>query len=164
MRPLILVLLAAACGSSPDSAPAAQPATPLPATPTAGASAEVMCALLTQAEAEAILGKAPVAPEPQPNGSCSYSSGDIMIAMLPKEFGSVKEFTDFARAEVKRTNERAKMDVMSYEAVSLGDAAFYDGFSVHILRGGRVLTIVADKSRALAVAGKALPRWKSTGG
>jgi hypothetical protein len=119
-----------------------------------------MCGLLTQAEAEAILGKSPVAPEPQPSGSCSYASGDIMIATLPKQFGSVKEFTDFARAEVKRTNERAKMEVMSYEAVSLGDAAFYDGFSVHILQGGRVLTIVADKSRALAVAEKALPRWK----
>ena len=121
-----------------------------------------MCSLLTQAEAEAILGKSPAAPEPQPSGSCSYSSGDIMIATLPKEFGSVKEFTDFALAEVKRTNERAKMDVMSYEEVRLGDAAFYDGFSVHILRGGRVLTIVADKSRALAVAEKVLPRWKST--
>ena len=121
-----------------------------------------MCGLLTQSEAEAILGKSSAAPEPQPNGSCSYSSGEIMIATLPKEFGSVKEFTDFAKAEVKRTNERAKMEVMSYNAVSLGDAAFYDGFSVHILGGGRVLTIVADKSRALAVAEKALPRWKST--
>ena len=131
-----------------------------------------MCSLLTQAEAEAILGKSPAVPEPQPNGSCSYSSGEILIATLPKEFGSAKEFTDFAQAkvslfeafsyaqaEVKRTNERAKMDVMSFEAVALGDAAFYDGFSVHILRGRRVLTIVADKSRALAVAEKALPRW-----
>ena len=119
-----------------------------------------MCGLLTQAEAEAILGKSPAAPEPQPSGSCSYSSGEIMIATLPREFGSAKEFAEFARAEVRRTNERAKMDVMSYEKVLLGDAAFYDGFSVHILRGGRVLTIVADKSRALAVAEKALPRWK----
>jgi hypothetical protein len=60
---------------------------------------------------------------------------------------------------VKRTNERARMDMMSYEEVPLGDAAFYDGFSIHILRGRRVLTIVADKSRALAIAEKALPRW-----
>lgn len=118
-----------------------------------------MCGLLTQAEAEAILGKSPAAPEPQPNGSCSYSSGEIVIAAVPKEFGSAKEFTDFAQEEVKRTNERAKMEVMNYQAVVLGDAAFYDGFSVHILRGRRVLTIVADKSRALAIAEKALPRW-----
>jgi hypothetical protein len=159
MRRSLLVLFAAACGGSPDSAPADQPATPPPAAPTTSASAAAMCGLLTQAEAEAILGKSPAAPEPQPSGACSYSSGDIMIATPPKEFGSVKEFTDFALAEVKRTNERAKMDVMSYEEVHLGDAAFYDGFSVHILRGGRVLTIVADKPRALAVAEKVLPRW-----
>jgi hypothetical protein len=159
MRPTLLVLLAVACGSSPDAVPADQPATPPPSAP---ASAKVICGLLTQAEAEAILGKSPAVPEPQPSGSCSYAGGDILIAALPREFGSAKEFTEFARAEVKRTNERAKMDVMSYQEVPLGDAAVYDGFSVHILRGGEVLTIVADKSRALAVAEKALPRWKST--
>lgn len=160
MRPALLLLLATACGSSSDRVPADRPATPPPAARPSATSAEAMCALLTQAEAEAILGKSPAAPEPQPNGSCSFSSGEIMIATLPKEFGSAKEFTDFAQAEVKRTNERAKMDMMRYEAVPLGDAAFYDGFSVHILRGRRVLTIVADKSRALAIAEKALPRWK----
>lgn len=160
MRPAaLLTLLAAGCGGSSDQAPADQPASPPPAARTTGASADAMCALLTQAEAEAILGKSPAAPEPQPNGSCTYSSGEIMIATLPKEFGSAREFTDFAQEEVKRTNERARMDMMSYEEVPLGDAAFYDGFSVHILRGRRVLTIVADKSRALAIAAKALPRW-----
>ena len=155
----LLVILAAGCGGSSDQPPADQPDAPPPAARATASSAEAMCALLTQAEAEAILGKAPAAPEPQPNGSCSYSRGDIMIATVPKEFGSAREFTDFARDEVKRTNERAKMEVMSYEAVSLGDAAFYDGFSVHVLRGRRVLTIVADKSRALAIAEKVLPRW-----
>jgi hypothetical protein len=159
MRPALLLLLAAAGGSSSEQAPANQPGTPPPAAQPTASRAEAMCALLTQAEAEAILGKSPAMPEPQPNGSCSYSSGAIMIATLPKEFSSAKEFTDFAEAEVKRTNERAKMDLMSYEAVDLGDVAFYDGFSVHILRGRRVLTIVADKSRALAIAEKALPRW-----
>ena len=157
MRPVaLLALLTAACGGSADQAPADQPATPPPA---AAATGQAMCGLLTQAEAEAILGKAPAAPEPQSNGSCSYSSGEIMIATLPREFGSASEFINFAQSEVKRTNERAKMAMMSYEVVHLGDAAFYDGFSVHILRGRRVLTIVADKARALAIAEKALPRW-----
>jgi hypothetical protein len=158
MRRAFLLLLAA-CGGSSDRAPADQPATPPPAAPTTAGSGAAMCALLTQSEAEAILGKSPVAPEPQPNGSCSYSRGEVMIATLPREFGSAKEFTDFAQAEVKRTNDRAKMDMMSYEKIPLGDAAFYDGFSIHILRGRRALTIVADKSRALAIAEKALPRW-----
>ena len=157
MRPVaLLALLTAACGGSADQAPADQPATPPPA---AGATGQAMCGLLTQAEAEAILGKAPAAPEPQSNGNCSYSSGEIMIATLPREFGSASEFINFAQSEVKRTNERAKMEMMSYEVFALGDAAFYDGFSVHIWRGRRVLTIVADKSRALAIAEKALPRW-----
>ena len=157
MRPVaLLALLTAACGGSADQAPADQPA---PAPPAAVATGQTMCALLTQGEAEAILGKAPAAPEPQSNGSCSYSSGEIMIATLPREFGSASEFINFAQSEVKRTNERAKMAMMSYEVVPLGEAAFYDGFSVHILRGRRVLTIVADKSRALAIAEKALPRW-----
>ena len=154
MRPVVLLaFLTAACGGSADQAPADPPAAPPPP------AGQAMCALLTQAEAEAILGKGPAAPEPQSNGSCSYSSGEIMIATLPREFGSTSEFINFAQSEVKRTNERAKMAMMSYEAVHLGDAAFYDGFSVHILRGRRVLTIVADKSRALAIAEKALPRW-----
>ena len=160
MRALpILLLLAAACGGSSD-APADQAATP-PAPPAAprATSAAGMCALLTQAEAEEILGKAPAAPEPQPNGSCSYSTGEIMIAPLPKSFSSASEFREFAQSEVKRTNDRAKQAIMTYEPVDLGDAAFYDSFSLHILKGGQVLTIVAEKSRALRIAAKALPRW-----
>jgi hypothetical protein len=156
---LLLLLLAAGCGGSGDETPAAQPAgTPAAAAPVRGADA--MCALLTQAEAEAILAKTPAAPEPQPNGACSYAGGVLMIATLPKEFGSAGEFTEFAQEEVKRTNERAKMEMMKYESVSIGDAAFYDGFSLHVLKGRQALTIVGDKPLALAVAEKVLPRWK----
>src|SRR5688500_19172958 len=103
MRPALFLLLAAACGSSSEQAPADQPGTPAPTACPTASRAESMCALLTQAEAEAILGKLPAAPEPQPNVSCSYSSGDNMVAALPKEFSSVKEFTEFAEAEVNRT-------------------------------------------------------------
>jgi hypothetical protein len=150
------LIAALACGGSSDTPPADQAATP-PAPPPAQPAS--MCALLTQAEAEAILGKSPAAPEPQANGSCSYSAGDIMIATLPRSFGSAGEFTEFAQSEVKRTNERAGQALMAYEPVAMGDAAFYDSFSLHILKGAKVLTIVADKAKALLIAEKALPRF-----
>lgn len=156
----LLVLLAAGCGGSSEQPPAAAPASPAPAAPASRAGAEAMCTLLTQAEAEAILGKTPATPEPQANGSCAYAGGEILLALLPKDFNSPGEFSAFAQQEVKRTNERAKMNMMTYEVVPLGDAAFYDSFSLHVLKGRHALTIVAYKPIALKVAEKALPRWK----
>ena len=154
---LALLTVVAACGGSSDT-PADQAATP-PAPPAAAPSGASMCALLTQAEAEEILGKAPVVPSPQANGSCMYASGELMIATLPKTFSSAGEFTEFAQSEVKRANERAGQAIMTYDPVPLGDAAFHDSFSLHILKGRKALTIVADKDKAMKVAEKALPRF-----
>jgi hypothetical protein len=83
-----------------------------------------------------------------------------MLATLPRSFGSASEFAEFAQSEVKRTNERAGQQLMTYDPVALGDGAFYDSFSLHILKGSKVLTIVADKDKALRIAEKALPRFQ----
>lgn len=133
--------------------------------PRASAQAKDMCTLLTQAEAEAILGKKPAPPEKRTSGDCWYGSGEIMLHALPRTFASPAELKALVVSEVKKINDRTKakgvpMNMEMSEATVPGaDAAFYDGFSLHVLKGKRVLTIFGDKEIAVKVAEKAVPRW-----
>jgi hypothetical protein len=131
------------------------------------ASAQVkdMCSLLTQAEAEAILGRKPLPPQKQTSGDCWYASGEIMLHAIPRPFASAAELKAQVVSDVKRINDRTKAKgvalniEMSEVTVPGADAAFYDSFSLHVLKGKRVLTIVGDKAIAVKVAEKAVPRW-----
>ena len=61
-----------------------------------------LCALLTEAEAEAILGRPLAAPESKPGGDCWYpeeaggiGGGEIMLHVLPVRFDSQEKFHAF---------------------------------------------------------------------
>lgn len=164
---LVIVL---ACGDSPKDS-ATRTARP-PARPAAQAD---LCALLTEAEAEAILGKPLVAPQRQPGGDCWYSEragsggGEIMLHVLPVRFDSKEKFhaflvekTQAMDAKIKKAVE--KMGATAKETVvepvpEVAGPAYYAEPSLFVLKGERVLAIFADRPQAVQVAAQALPRF-----
>jgi hypothetical protein len=142
----------------------------------AAAAQADLCALLTEAEAEAIVGKPLAAPEPQAGGDCWYpeqarsGGGEIMLHVYPYRFASEEKFHAFLVMEVKAADENMKEAVTAaggtfketvVEPVSeLKDPAYYADPTLFVLKGGKVLGIVAPRPHAVAVAAKALPRLK----
>jgi hypothetical protein len=165
--------VALACGdSAKDTAAAKAPESG--ARPTARAPADP-CALLTQAEAEAILGKPIAPPEKGSSAQCSYVAqtgrGDIMLHVLPLEFDSKEEFHAFLVKDTEALNARMKKGFKdtgvtpketSVEPVpEVGSPAYYVDPTLVILKGKRVLSVLAaDRQQAVAVAAKALPRFE----
>jgi hypothetical protein len=155
--PACLLLLHACGGSSEPPADSAAART-APVTQTRD-----LCALLIQAEAEAILKKQPVAPQPQSSGDCWYGERDIVLHIIPVQFGSKGELRTQVDRDVKEINDKTReagvpMN-LKVEEVALSDGAFYDGMSLHVLFGRQVLTIAAGKEIAVAVAAKVISRW-----
>jgi hypothetical protein len=112
-----------------------------------------LCALLTEAEAEAIVGKPLAAPERQPSGDCWYreqagagGGGEIMLHVFPYRFDSKEKFHAFLLKEQKAADENMK------EAVTAAGGTFKETVV------GKVLGIVASRPQAVAVAAKAVPR------
>jgi hypothetical protein len=131
------------------------------------------CALLTKAEAEAILGKSIPSPSKGGSGECHYGDpghGDeIVVYPMMLAFKSNEEFHAFVVQDTKEMNERMKKDLKGTGATvketavepveQVGDAAYYVEPSLLVLRNGRVLSITAaDKNQAVIVAGKVVPR------
>jgi hypothetical protein len=134
-----------------------------------------LCALLTEAEAEAIVGKPLAAPERQPGGDCWYpekagagGGGEIMLHVYPYRFDSKEKFHAFLVMEVKAADESMKKAVEGaggtfketvVEPVPEVKApAYYADPTLFVLKGGKVLGIVASRPQAVAVAAKAVPR------
>jgi hypothetical protein len=139
-----------------------------------------LCALLTEAEAEAIVGRPLAPPEAKRGGDCWYpvkagdiGGGEIMLTVLPRQFGSKEKFhaflveeNDRANANIKKALERAgggaNVKESSVEPVSgLTEPAYFVEPSLFVLKGGKVLGIFApDQAKATQVAEKAVPRFK----
>lgn len=131
------------------------------------------CALLTKAEAEAILGKSIPAPSKGGSGECHYgdpgAAVEIVVYPMMLAFKSNEEFHAFVVQDTKELNERTKENLKGTGATvkeiavepvpQVGDAAYYVEPSLLVLRKGRVLSITAaDKDQAVTVAGKVVPR------
>ena len=131
------------------------------------------CALLTKAEAEAIVGKSIPEPSKGGSGECHYGDpGDaveIVVYPMMLAFKSNEEFHAFVVQDTKEMNERTKKslkgtgatvkDIAVEPVPGVGDAAYYVEPSLLVLRKGRVLSITAaDKNQAVTVAGKVVPR------
>ena len=131
------------------------------------------CALLTKAEAEAILGKSIPPPSKGGSGECHYGdpggADEIVVYPMMLAFKSNEEFHAFVVKDTKELNERTKENLKGTGATvkeiavepvpQVGDAAYYVDTSLLVLRNGRVLSITAaDKDQAVAVAGKVVPR------
>jgi hypothetical protein len=136
-----------------------------------------LCALLTEAEAEAIVGKPLAAPEPQPGGDCWYpesagagGGGEIMLHVFPYQFDTKEKFHAFLVTEVKAADEGMKEAVEkaggTFKATAVepapevGAPAYYADPTLFVLKGGKVLAIAAPRPHAVAAAAKALPRFR----
>jgi hypothetical protein len=133
------------------------------------------CTLLTEAEAEAILGKALNAPQTQPNGDCWYMKeggsdfGDVvlMLTVQALQIRSKAQFTDMVMEQAEKMNEAMKKaglkdgGFVAEPVQDVGDAAYYLDPSLLVLTGDRVLNIVAPRGEAVLVAAKALGRLKA---
>ena len=159
--------LALACGDAGADRAATPPATAVrpPAAPLDP------CALLTQAEAAALLGKPARAPEKGSGSTCTYAAqsgrGEIMLHLMPLTFGSKEEFQAFLVEDTEKMNERVRKSLgdavkpVRVEQVSeVGEPAYYVDPTLIVLKEGRVLSILAaDRNQAVAVAAKAVPRF-----
>ncbi len=165
--------LALACGDSgKDTATAEAPESGARSRARAPIDA---CTLLTQAEAEAILGKPIAPPEKGSSSQCSYVAqtgrGDIMLHVLPLEFKSKEAFHAFLVKDTEAMNARMKKGFKNTGATpketavepvpEVGSPAYYVDPTLVVLKGRRVLSILAaDRRQAVAVAAKALPRFE----
>jgi hypothetical protein len=138
-----------------------------------------LCALLTAEEAEAIVGGPLASPEAKPGGDCWYpieaggiGGGEIMLHLLPRQFGTKEEFHSFLVGENDRANARLKQAMARAGAeagvketavepvTDVGEPAYFVEPSLFALKKGKVLGIVApDRSKAVQVATKAVPRF-----
>lgn len=136
-----------------------------------------LCALLTEAEAEEIVGKPLAAPERRPNGDCWYpeqagagAGGEIMLHVFPQRLDSKEKFHAFLVKEVKAVDESMKKAMEGTGATvketvvepvpEVKAPAYYADPTLFVLEGGRVLAIAASRPHAVAVAAKALPRFR----
>ena len=136
-----------------------------------------LCALLTEAEAEAILGKPLAAPEAKPGGDCWYpekaggiGGGEIMLHLLPITFDSKDKFHAYLVEEHRKMDEKLKKRMARTGATvketvvepvpEVGEPAYYADPTLFVLKGGKVLQSVASRPQAVQVAAKALPRFR----
>ena len=133
------------------------------------------CALLTQAEAEQILGTRIGPPTKGGSGECHYGeeggSAELVVYPMMLGFDSKEEFHAFVKKDTEDMNARMKKSLEKTGATvketqvepvpNVGDAAYFVEPSLLILSHGQVLSITAaDRDQAVAVAGKVVPRFK----
>ena len=133
------------------------------------------CALLTQAEAAAILGQSISAPVKGGSGECHYGqeggSAEIVVYPMALGFQSKEEFHAFVVEDTEAMNARIKKSMEKMGATvketavepvaQVGDAAYYVDPSLIVLSHSRVLNITAgNRDQAVAVARKVVPRVK----
>ena len=167
------LVLGAACGDARSEIAQARRSGAGPR-PKAVAQADA-CALLTKAEAEAILGQSIGEPAKGGSGECHYGAAggrvEIVVYPMPLGFGSKEEFAAFVKEDTEAMNARMQEGLKksgvtvtptAVEPVpQVGDAAYYVDPSLIVLSRGRVLNITAaDRRQAVAVAAKALPRFQ----
>lgn len=160
-----------ACGDSrKDTPPAGRPDAPVRA-----AGPADYCTLLTETEAEAIVGKPLGSPQSKPGGACWYLKeggsdfGDVELMLTVQSLGirSKSQFDAMIAQQATKMNaalKKAGANDGGFKAEpvqGVGDAAYYLDPSLLVLVGDRVLNIVAPRSQAVAVASKALPRLES---
>jgi hypothetical protein len=167
------LIVALACGDSPETVAAENRQEVVK--PVSAAGPPDYCTLLTEAEAEAIVGKPLNPPQRQANGDCWYMKeggsdfGDVelMLTVQQMQIRSKSEFTDMVMEQAEKMDaamKKAGVKEGGFEAQpvqGLGDAAYYLDPSLLVLVGGRVLNIVAPRSQAVLVAAKALGRLQS---
>jgi hypothetical protein len=167
------LMLALACGDAKGTADTLGRAKAAMPSPTRGAATPAdLCSLLTEEEAEAILGKKLEPPQRQKGGDCWYlreggqdfGAVELILSVLPTYLRSESEFDKFVAEQVKDLNENMKkaggQESTPQKVAEVGAPAYYIDPGLYVFQGGRVLVIGTDRPKAVAIAAKALPRFK----
>jgi hypothetical protein len=167
------LMLALGCGDSKgDSAAVGRAASATPKPPARAGAPPDLCSLLTAEEAEAILGKKLGQPQRQAGGDCWYlreggtdiGDAELILSVLPVQMKSEGEFDAFVAEQVKTINQQMKQAGMKGYALErvgeVGAPAYYLDLGLYVLQGERILVIGTDRPKAVAIAAKALPRFK----
>ncbi|HJR62611.1 MAG TPA: hypothetical protein VJ803_02855 [Gemmatimonadaceae bacterium] len=166
------VIALAAFGLAPAAASGGVDPTSIPVESTA--LPPDLCSLLTEQEAETILGMPLEPPQQQRSGDCWYlrqggtdfGAVELFISVLPVRMTSRKHFDSFVAEQVTKMNDRlekagAKGEPFTAEPVpELKDPAYYVDPGLYVLKGDQVLVLGIDRPRALLVAAKAVPRFQ----
>jgi hypothetical protein len=162
-----VIIVCTACGGDDQLEKDLAAASDLAASgPAASVSDVDPCSLVTESEAEQVVGRDLVAPARQ-GRSCQYlsSSGapEVIIAFVPATLRNRSEFDRFMRDQVDEVNERLAaqgVGEMTLDVVNGLPEPAYHALALYVYRGGKVLSIAAgDKDREVAIAALALPRW-----
>jgi hypothetical protein len=167
------LMLALGCGDSKGTGATSDRAQAPPANPaTRTVTTADLCSLLTEEEAEAILAKKLEPPQRQKGGDCWYlreggnDFGDVelILSVLPTHLRSASDFDKFIAEQVKDLNENMRKaggtESTPEKVREVGAPAYYIDPSLFVFNGGRVLAIAAERPKAVAIAAKALPRFK----
>jgi len=158
----------AASESAPVSGADATPSAPV----RRGSPPVDLCSLVTEAEAEAILGKSLGAPQKQPGGDCWYlreggtdfGAVEFMLSILPVNMQSTRAFDAFIADQVKDINENLKKSGVGFAAFTaepardVGAPAYFIDPGLYVLKGNRVLAVGLGGSQGVAIAKTALAR------
>jgi hypothetical protein len=133
------------------------------------------CSLVTESEAEKILGKRLAAPQTQPNRDCWYlregGSGfgavEFIISVPPGQVKSEKDFHTMIADQVKRMNARLKKrgagipgmpEFTATPAPGVGAPAYFIDPGLYALKGNTVLVVGLGGAKGVAIAKTALKR------
>ncbi|MEO8193741.1 MAG: hypothetical protein ABI681_07810 [Gemmatimonadales bacterium] len=166
-----LVVLMACDKPAADSSPAVAESS-AQATPVARAAAVDLCSLVTEAEAEGILGKSLAAPQKQRGGDCWYMKeggsdfGDVefILSFISAYPRSEAEFHSFVAEQVKDMNEsmkKAGVGMAQYTAEparDVGAPAYFIDPGLYVLKGNRILAVGLGGTKGVEIAKVALAR------
>ena len=167
-----LMLVIACDKAASESAPAATAAS-APAGPARRAMPAVdLCSLVTEAEAESILGKSLAPPQKQKSGDCWYlreggsDFGDVefILSLIGANPQSEKEFDDFVAEQVKDLNEAMKKGGVGAVAFTaepargVGAPAYFIEPGVYVFTGNRILAVALGGEKGVAIAKTAVAR------
>ena len=167
-----LVLVMACDKGGSESAPAATAAS----APTAPARrvlpAVDLCSLVTESEAESILGKRLEPPQKQKSGDCWYlreggsdfGAVEFILSLIGANPQSEKEFDDFVAEQVKDLNEAMKkgglaaVPFTAEPARGVGAPAYFIDPGVYVFTGNRILAVGLGGEKGIAIAKTAVAR------
>ena len=166
------LMLALGCGDSRGTgAPGDRAEAPTASPATRTATPFDLCSLLTEEEAEAILAKKLEPPQRQKGGDCWYlreggnDFGDVepILSVLPTYLRSETEFDKPIAEQVKDLNENMrKAGGTESTTEKVEESAPPPTTSILAFSSSKkgALAIAADRPKAVAIAAKALPRFK----
>jgi len=169
-----LVLIVGCDKTASESAPAGTAATGEAAPPAAATRAAPvdLCSLVTEAEAETILGKSLGPPQKQPGGDCWYlreggtdfGAVEVILSILPVQMRSTQEFDAFVADQVNDINARMKksgvgmVQFTADPAQGVGAPAYFIDPGLYVLKGNRILAVALGGAQGVAFAKTALAR------